>query len=365
MAGSEAAVRLAMRLTDISTLARLDKIKQTLIDLDQSSTQVEYRRMSQRYAVRLERLTVGHKLRKVARDRLRLHYNNTLQGEELAAALSGLNWESQQDGMERRQLKRERDAAIAPFAEIVEKKVQQVQSLKQQYKTLSREWQAQMQAAYRVEYASAELCVPILYQDDALIVVDKPAGLLAVPGRRYHLQDSVLSRLRLQMPERSFLQAVHRLDRDTSGVMAIATSASSHAAFSEQFAQRQVYKTYEAVLSKPVTMLSGTIELPLRGDPDHRPRQVVNFQQGKPCRTDFKVLKQGDRPTVELVPHTGRTHQLRVHMAHAKGLNAPIVGDALYGTGIYSKRLHLHATVLELMHPVTRKWLHFASPSPF
>ncbi len=224
--------------------------------------------------------------------------------------------------------------------------------------------------------------LPIVYQDEHLIVVDKPAGLLSVPGRRYHLQDSVLGRLRHQLPNLSFLQAVHRLDRDTSGLLAIAASADIHRALSQQFAQRQVHKTYEAILSGPLSgpfsslrsspaeKAVGTVELPLRAHPEARPKQIVDFQQGKLSRTEFRLLTSGEFPKVELVPHTGRTHQLRMHAAHPKGLNAPILGDVLYSGGPKSKRpkserLHLHATELAFVHPVTKAPLCFKSLAPF
>lgn len=352
-------------LTEAATLARLDEIKQTLVELERSFIRADYEQVLVRYALALRSLAVCHAKNKQGRDRLRVHYRNSLQGDELTEAIDALSRQSQQDGMARRRLKRERDEAIAPFAAVIEKNAQQVRRLKQQYKTLSIEWQAQMQATYFAEHAAMGLCVPILYQDDALIVVNKPAGLLAVPGRRCHLQDSVLSRLRLQMPERSFLQAVHRLDKDTSGVMAIATSPGSQAALSQQFAQRQVRKTYEAILSKPVQKHMGTIDLPLWGSSEDRPRQTVDFLQGKPSRTDFRVLTFDDRPRVELIPHTGRTHQLRVHAASCKGLYAPILGDVLYGVGDQQKRLYLHAKRLEFRHPLTDEALHFRSVLPF
>ncbi|MEM1238481.1 MAG: RluA family pseudouridine synthase, partial [Cyanobacteria bacterium P01_H01_bin.26] len=205
----------------------------------------------------------------------------------------------------------------------------------------------------------------ILHQDEALIVVDKPAGLLSVPGRRYHLQDSVLSRLRYQLPEYSFLQAVHRLDRDTSGVLVLATSPSVHGALGRQFAQHQVRKTYEAILTRPVTRATGTVELPLWSNPDERPRQSVDTAYGKPSITKFQVLQAGSYPRIRFVPCTGRTHQLRVHAAHAQGLNSPILGDSLYGQPNPTERLYLHATSLQLIHPVTQKCLTFTSQTPF
>ena len=157
-------------------------------------------------------------------------------------------------------------------------------------------------------------------------MIDKPAGLLSVPGRRVALQDSVLSRLRYQMPEGSFIEAAHRLDQATSGILAIALSPKSHQALSQQFAQRQVHKTYEALLSKPIHSDSGAITLPLWGDPTIRPKQVVDAQKGKPSQTEFKVIAGGNRPRIQFVPQTGRTHQLRVHAAHPDGFKFSYFG---------------------------------------
>lgn len=205
----------------------------------------------------------------------------------------------------------------------------------------------------------------ILYQDEALIVVDKPPGLLSVPGRRHHLQDSVLSRLSCQLPNGAYLQAVHRLDQATSGILILALSPDVHRGLSQQFAQRHVCKTYEAILSGPIAAVAGTIELPLWSHPTERPRQSVHSEHGKPSVTHFQLLQAGERPRVRFVPHTGRTHQLRVHAAHAQGLNAPILGDSLYGHSNSTDRLHLHATSLELIHPTDQKRLRFTSDTPF
>jgi len=209
-----------------------------------------------------------------------------------------------------------------------------------------------------------EVEIPILYRDETLIVVEKPSGLLSVPGRTQNLQDSVVSRLRCQY-ELSFLKAVHRLDKGTSGVFAMATTPEVHSLLSQQFAQRLVKKSYEAILSRPIDDTAGRIELPLWRDPRDRPKQSVNFERGKPSRTDFQVLESSDRPRVRFVPYTGRTHQLRVHAAHPKGLDAPILGDTLYGDRTGDQRLHLHATSLKFVHPISRKPLQFSSPALF
>ena len=174
-----------------------------------------------------------------------------------------------------------------------------------------------------------------------------------------------MSRLRHQLPEYDFLQVVHRLDQATSGILVLATCPSAHKALGQQFAEHQVYKTYEAILSCSISVTAGVIELPLWSNPDERPRQSVHVEYGKPSVTHFKVLQAGERPRVQFVPHTGRTHQLRLHAAHPQGLNSPIVGDSLYGPPNQAERLHLHATSLQLIHPVTQKRLQFTSEVPF
>jgi RluA family pseudouridine synthase len=365
-----------MAMAEARTLATLAELKRNLIDLKHLPERTAYEQISQQYADRLQQWAVGHRQRKQERDCKRSHYRKILQGDALETMLNALNRESQQDSTEYRYLKQARTQALNPLAEAIAQADQQAQTLKRCYTDLSGRWQAQMQAAYFAAQAGAvqpldveNLTLPILYQDEALIVVDKPAGLLSVPGRRYHLQDSVLSRLRYQLPNCSFLQLIHRLDQDTSGLLAVAIAADAHVALSQQFAQRQVHKTYEAILSRPIDTLSGsfcgTVELPLWSNPETRPRQMVDFQRGKPSRTDVRILTPGEQPRAELTPRTGRTHQLRVHTAHREGLNAPILGDALYGSSRPTERLHLHATALELVHPVTSEGLRFSSIAPF
>ena len=210
----------------------------------------------------------------------------------------------------------------------------------------------------------------VLYQDPWLVAVDKPAGLLSVPGRYSDRADSVLSRLRLTLPEGAFLQPVHRLDQDTAGVLLLALDADTHRQLSQQFAQRQVAKTYQAIVVGDVAESSGIIDLPLWGDPTQRPRQQVNWQQGKPSQTKFEVLGcEGELTRIAFYPLTGRTHQLRVHAAHPQGLNAPIAGDRLYGLaagqGELGQRLHLHAERLQFIHPHKQDAISVNSPLPF
>ncbi|MEY2978897.1 MAG: RluA family pseudouridine synthase [Prochlorotrichaceae cyanobacterium] len=216
------------------------------------------------------------------------------------------------------------------------------------------------------ELSAPALDLPILCEDVDLIVVDKPAGLLSVPGRSSDRQDSVLSRLRCQYPEAEQLQAVHRLDQDTSGVLLLARHPLAYQALSQQFAQRQVVKHYEAIVTRPLTLGTGTLTLPLWGDPLERPRQQVNWQRGKLSISHYRVLQTSEEQSrVEFQPVTGRTHQLRVQSAHPQGLNAPILGDRLYGNTAPQIRLHLHAVSLTCKHPTQDKAIYFSSPVPF
>ena len=225
------------------------------------------------------------------------------------------------------------------------------------------------------EHLSENLALPILYLDDWLVAVDKPAGLLSVPGRYGDRQDSVLSRLWLTLPEGDHLRPVHRLDQATSGVLLLARHADSHRYFSRQFAQRRVAKIYEALLEGTLSQANGWITLPRSPDPHQPPRQQVDWQQGKASQTYFEVITGEDAPPiegvtrVEMIPHTGRTHQLRVHAAHPQGLNAPILGDTLYGhahsDGDRHQRLYLHAKFLTLPHPQTQTLLTISAQTPF
>ncbi|MGI1969314.1 pseudouridine synthase [Shewanella baltica] len=203
----------------------------------------------------------------------------------------------------------------------------------------------------------------ILYQDDAMAIVNKPAEFLSVPGKE--IEDSVYSRIRQTFPHATGPLIVHRLDMSTSGLMVIALTKDAHKQLQKQFIQRTVTKRYVALLAGiPAVMANeqatGNISLPLRGDLDDRPRQLVCHEFGKAAETHWELSQLDEMARtarVYLYPKTGRTHQLRVHCAHSEGLNTPIVGDDLYGTR--ANRLHLHADLLMLQHPVTRERMRF------
>jgi tRNA pseudouridine32 synthase / 23S rRNA pseudouridine746 synthase len=210
------------------------------------------------------------------------------------------------------------------------------------------------------------VALPILYEDEWLIAVDKPTGLLSVPGRYRDRQDSVLSRLQQLHPDGLALTAVHRLDQDTSGILLLARDLQTHRHLVQQFQQRQVHKVYEAVLAGLVAADSGMIDLPLWGDPLHRPYQTVDWQRGKPSVTHFQAIAHDAHHTrLVFVPTTGRTHQLRVHAADPQGLGIPILGDRLYGCRAGGDRLHLHARELQFTHPVDGRSLHIQCSTPF
>lgn len=203
----------------------------------------------------------------------------------------------------------------------------------------------------------------ILYQDEAMAIVNKPAEFLSVPGKE--IEDSVYSRMRQTFPNATGPLIVHRLDMSTSGLMVIALTKDAHKQLQKQFIQRTVTKRCVALLAGIPTAMAdkqaaGQISLPLRGDLDDRPRQLVCHEFGKAAQTHWELShidEMACTARVYLFPKTGRTHQLRVHCAHSEGLNTPIVGDDLYGTR--ANRLHLHADLLMLQHPVTREQMRF------
>ena len=202
----------------------------------------------------------------------------------------------------------------------------------------------------------------IIYEDDAIIVINKPAGLLSTPGKL--IQTSVYTLIKELYPEITGPVLAHRLDMSTSGLLLLAKTKEIHKALQIQFTERRIKKRYVALLDGEVKENEGVIELPLSADILDRPRQIVDFEGGKYAKTVYKVMKVSNNKTkISLYPLTGRTHQLRVHCAHASGLNTPISGDALYGNK--SERLFLHAESLEFIHPVTGEVVHFEKKADF
>jgi tRNA pseudouridine32 synthase/23S rRNA pseudouridine746 synthase len=202
----------------------------------------------------------------------------------------------------------------------------------------------------------------IVYEDDVLVVVNKPAEFLSVPGKA--VKDSVLERMRQLYPDSTGALLVHRLDMSTSGLLLVAKTSEAHTNIQKQFLKRTIKKHYIALLEGVIKENEGVIELPLRVDLEDRPRQLVCYTHGKYAKTLWKVLERRDAQTlVQFIPVTGRTHQLRVHASHFMGLNAPIVGDDLYGTK--AERLCLHAEFIEFQHPISDQIINFKIPVNF
>ncbi|MEH2360646.1 RluA family pseudouridine synthase [Nostoc sp.] len=453
-------------LQEAGTLAQLDAIKQELLTLKQLTERQQYQTLVDEFEQQLQAMSDRHRHCKHQRQEKRQQICNTLTPEALTIALEQLDEESRQQGIERRQLKRQQNAVLQPLQQLIAATDARISELKQQRKALSRQLQAQMHASYSLtnfsgrsqslqelmpggsptgtgdccapkllHYAAthnlkplamaefwwgessvnqdkiqgefygacAERCqllmgfllsglrpnppapfpareggvrsfspirgevtLPILYEDKWLIAVNKPAGLLSVPGRYGDRQDSVLSRLRHLRADGMAVVSVHRLDQETSGILLLARDRQTHRQLSQQFQQRQVHKVYEAILSGAVTVEQGVIELPLWGNPENRPEQKVDWQQGKPSLTHFQVMaRAGDYTRVEFTPLTGRTHQLRVHAADPRGLGVTILGDRLYGCCAVTSRLHLHARELRFEHPQLEKTLHLQAVTPF
>lgn len=202
----------------------------------------------------------------------------------------------------------------------------------------------------------------ILYEDDSLLVVNKPAGMLSVPGKND--LDSIFQRLRILYPHATGPIIVHRLDMATSGLLLAAKTKEVHQKLQALFEERKIKKRYTALLEGELSFTHGTISLPLCLNPLDRPRQMVDFTHGKEAVTYYETMGyENGKTRVYFYPLTGRTHQLRVHAAHSQGLNHPIVGDELYGWK--SDRLYLHAAELEFLHPVTQKIIHITKEADF
>ena len=311
-------------------LRQLEDLKQELIVLQYLPERQHLKDCSQAFLEQWQDLQKRQKANKQARDLSRSQSPN----DDL---ILQLQQESQQESLDRR-----------------------IQEVKQERKILSQQLQSYLQNC-----PLRPLTTPliVLYEDDHLIAMDKPAGLLSVPGRGSDRQESVLRYLKQTY---STIAAIHRLDQDTSGILLFAKDLLTNQTLQQQFAQHRVEKIYQAILENPCDRLSGTIELPLWGDPSDRPYQSVNLNNGKSATTKFNLLNALES-RIEFIPLTGRTHQLRVHAADSNGLKNPILGDRLYGTKSNSSqsntRLHLHATRCSIWYD--GRWLKLVSNVPF
>jgi len=212
-------------------------------------------------------------------------------------------------------------------------------------------------------YAPSEGPVSVLHRDEDLLIVDKPSGLLSVPGKPQEHRDCLEARVKAAFPEALL---IHRLDLETSGVMVFALNPRAQKLINRQFERRIVQKTYLARVAGLVSEDAGEIDLPLIADWPNRPLQKVCHETGKPARTRWRVLAREAAATrLELHPETGRSHQLRVHL---KEIGHPILGDPFYAPeGVFSAapRLQLHAERLDLRHPQDGAWVSYAAPCPF
>jgi tRNA pseudouridine32 synthase / 23S rRNA pseudouridine746 synthase len=211
-------------------------------------------------------------------------------------------------------------------------------------------------------YDPPDTPLQILHEDAQILVLDKPAGLLTVPGKLDNRQDCLITRLQAA---RWDALLVHRLDCDTSGVIIFARTKQAQGFLGQEFEQRRAQKTYIARVQGVIADDQGTVDLPLGSDWDYRPRQKVDHDNGRPAQTDWQVIHRTPTETrVRLTPHTGRSHQLRVHML---ALGHPILGDQIYApdTTRDHPRLMLHAETLSLHHPATGQRVTFTAPTPF
>ena len=212
-----------------------------------------------------------------------------------------------------------------------------------------------------LEQSSQPLDIEVLYDDAWIVAVNKPEGMISVPGK---ISATSLQERVQQLYPQCDMQVVHRLDMATSGVLLFAKNQDAHKALQAMFESRRITKQYVAILDGIVEHDCGIIDLPLILNPNDRPRQIVSYAYGKQAITRYEVISRGEGKTrIHFYPETGRTHQLRVHASHPDGLNAPIVGDTLYGT--HDSRLYLHAQSVEFIHPVTQQELKIIATCPF
>ena len=220
----------------------------------------------------------------------------------------------------------------------------------------------QMDENLLLKNLSESVALKIVFEDDDLIIVNKPPEFLSVPGKE--IKDSVYTRIKQKYPSVTGPIIVHRLDMSTSGILVLTKTKEANKILQQQFIKRTVKKKYVALLSGKVSEKKGTITLPLRLDLDDRPRQLVDFKNGKAAKTNWTIISENNTYTrIHFYPVTGRTHQLRVHAAHKDGLNLPIIGDDLYGTK--QDRLYLHAEFIEFIHPTSKNKINFTVPSDF
>ncbi len=206
----------------------------------------------------------------------------------------------------------------------------------------------------------------ILLKDPSFVVVNKPGGLLSVPGRGPEKQDCVVNRIKKLFPKCIDHPSVHRLDMYTSGIILLALTKSAHKDLSYQFETRRVKKKYIALVDGTIKEICGKIKLAFRLDPGNRPYQIYDPIQGKKGVSLWQKISEKEGITrIEFEPITGRTHQLRLHAAHEYGLHAPIVGDILYGNGNEGDTMMLHASYLSFTHPLTEKRIEVTSTIPF
>jgi tRNA pseudouridine32 synthase/23S rRNA pseudouridine746 synthase len=212
------------------------------------------------------------------------------------------------------------------------------------------------------DYSPPDVPLDIVHEDHEVLIVGKPAGLLSVPGKGPHLADCLLARVQAAFPHALL---VHRLDRDTSGVMVFALSPHAQRHLGLQFEKRQTKKTYVARVEGRVGERTGTIDLPLIVDWPNRPKQIVDHDNGRPALTEWRVLRANDAETrLRLFPKTGRSHQLRVH---CQAIGHPILGDPFYATGPARDhpRLMLHSESLRFRHPDGGQGMTFSVKTPF
>lgn len=213
-----------------------------------------------------------------------------------------------------------------------------------------------------LENPANDKSLTILFEDEDIIVVNKPEEFLSVPG--IHIRDSVQTRILQRHPDISGPLIIHRLDMSTSGILVLAKNKEAHQFIQDQFIRHTVKKRYTALLDGIIHTTEGVIDFPLRVDLEDRPRQMLCYEHGKRARTQYRVVAvEGDKTRIHYFPLTGRTHQLRVHSAHQKGLNTPICGDDLYGKR--ADRLYLHAGYIQFVHPGTKKTVSFEVADPF